>query len=148
MLFEFDISSVKIILKCNIWAWRTIYTYWELIACISKRQIQFTVLRSVVIFLKGTHDKSLLSISQCFDLYIYKCTFQVSCPPDFTFSPQTGTCHLLRDELLNYWAAASFCQSFGSDVHLVALETQEEETYIVDEIVTSTFINIVHFKAL
>jgi hypothetical protein len=62
----------------------------------------------------------------------------LECLPGFTYSDVTGSCYLLRTGTdvytRNHGEAYQHCQSHGSSLHLVAIETQEEQDYIRDVI--------------
>ena len=57
------------------------------------------------------------------------------CPLDFIYNARLQICHLFRTgteaPTQNYGEAYSYCQQYGENAHLLVLETEEEEQFLV-----------------
>ena len=54
-----------------------------------------------------------------------------TCPPGFVYYKITHSCYFpVPSIILNQKAAVTHCQSYGSDVHLVAIQSPEEHDHV------------------
>ena len=58
------------------------------------------------------------------------------CPEGWTY--QGRSCYIIKNKAevysVNYDAAYAYCYGFGPTVHLVAIESEEEQHFLVDEL--------------
>ena len=61
------------------------------------------------------------------------------CPADFTYNAKLKTCHLFTTGIdaptQSHGEAYSYCQQYGENVHLVAVETEQEQQYLFDNFI-------------